>query len=88
VIGDGGADRHTLAHELTHVIQQRQGPVAGADNGAGLKVSDPSDRFEREAEAKRRWRCPGPHRCGRPTTTTDTITGRGTPPALERRCSA
>lgn len=51
VIGDGGADKHTLAHELTHVIQQRQGPVAGADNGSGLKVSDPSDRFEREAEA-------------------------------------
>ncbi|MGW4162895.1 eCIS core domain-containing protein [Streptomyces sp. NPDC004788] len=54
VIGDGGADRHTLAHELTHVVQQRQGPVAGADNGAGLKVSDPSDRFEREAEATAR----------------------------------
>ncbi|MFE3182994.1 DUF4157 domain-containing protein [Streptomyces violascens] len=51
VIGDGGADKHTLAHELTHVIQQRQGPVAGSDNGSGLKVSDPSDRFEREAEA-------------------------------------
>ncbi|MFI1828152.1 DUF4157 domain-containing protein [Streptomyces sp. NPDC020412] len=51
VIGDGGGDRHTLAHELTHVIQQRQGPVAGADNGSGLKVSDPADRFEREAEA-------------------------------------
>ncbi|WUM74406.1 DUF4157 domain-containing protein [Streptomyces sp. NBC_00328] len=51
VIGDGGGDRHTLAHELTHVIQQRQGPVAGTDNGGGLKVSDPSDRFEREAEA-------------------------------------
>ncbi|MEV3871851.1 DUF4157 domain-containing protein [Streptomyces sp. NPDC049906] len=51
VIGNGGADRHTLAHELTHVIQQRQGPVAGTDNGAGLKVSDPSDRYEREAEA-------------------------------------
>ncbi|MEU6167219.1 eCIS core domain-containing protein [Streptomyces tanashiensis] len=51
VIGDGGGDKHTLAHELTHVIQQRQGPVAGTDNGAGLKVSDPSDRFEREAEA-------------------------------------
>ncbi|MEU6989111.1 DUF4157 domain-containing protein [Streptomyces sp. NPDC046465] len=51
VIGDGGADRHTLAHELTHVIQQRQGPVAGTDNGSGLRVSDPSDRFEREAEA-------------------------------------
>ncbi|XQE88069.1 DUF4157 domain-containing protein [Streptomyces microflavus] len=51
VIGDGGNDRHTLAHELTHVIQQRQGPVAGTDNGRGLRVSDPSDRFEREAEA-------------------------------------
>ncbi|WP_228561063.1 eCIS core domain-containing protein [Catenulispora pinisilvae] len=51
VIGDGGGDKHTLAHELTHVIQQRQGPVAGADNGSGLKVSDPSDRFERAAEA-------------------------------------
>lgn len=51
VVGDGGTDRHTLAHELTHVIQQRQGPVAGTDNGGGLKVSDPSDRFEREAEA-------------------------------------
>ncbi|MFB7956899.1 DUF4157 domain-containing protein [Streptomyces sp. NPDC056045] len=51
VIGDGGADKHTLAHELTHVIQQRQGPVSGADNGSGLRVSDPSDHFEREAEA-------------------------------------
>ncbi|MDH6131352.1 hypothetical protein P3T37_000721 [Kitasatospora sp. MAA4] len=51
VIGPGGADKHTLAHELTHVIQQRHGPVAGADNGSGLAVSDPSDRFEREAEA-------------------------------------
>ncbi|MGW6984922.1 eCIS core domain-containing protein [Streptomyces sp. NPDC054932] len=51
VIGKGGADRHTLAHELTHVIQQRQGPVAGTDNGSGLRISDPSDRFEREAEA-------------------------------------
>ncbi|MER8043593.1 DUF4157 domain-containing protein [Streptomyces sp. NPDC094032] len=51
VLGDGGADKHTLAHELTHVIQQRQGPVAGTDNGNGLRVSDPSDRYEREAEA-------------------------------------
>ncbi|MCX5382397.1 DUF4157 domain-containing protein [Streptomyces sp. NBC_00083] len=51
VVGESGGDKHTLAHELTHVIQQRQGPVAGTDNGSGLKVSDPSDRFEREAEA-------------------------------------
>ncbi|MFE3181125.1 DUF4157 domain-containing protein [Streptomyces violascens] len=54
VIGHGGNDKHTLAHELTHVIQQRQGPVAGTDTGAGLKVSDPADRFEREAEATAR----------------------------------
>ena len=51
VIGNGGSDKHTLAHELTHVIQQRQGPVAGTDDGTGLQVSDPSDRFERAAEA-------------------------------------
>ncbi|NUT49232.1 MAG: DUF4157 domain-containing protein, partial [Saccharothrix sp.] len=40
-----------LAHELLHVVQQRQGPVEGTDNGRGAKVSDPSDRFERAASA-------------------------------------
>ncbi|TMR04174.1 DUF4157 domain-containing protein [Actinomadura soli] len=54
VVGEGGADEHTLAHELTHVIQQRSGPVEGTDNGQGLSVSDPGDRFEREAEATAR----------------------------------
>ncbi|RLV66710.1 DUF4157 domain containing protein [Streptomyces sp. CBMAI 2042] len=51
VLGQGGTDKHTLAHELTHVIQQRQGPVTGTDTGSGLRVSDPSDRYERAAEA-------------------------------------
>ncbi|MER5455296.1 DUF4157 domain-containing protein [Micromonospora sp. NPDC002389] len=51
VLGRGGSDRHTLAHELTHVIQQRSGPVAGTDNGHGQRVSDPGDAFERAAEA-------------------------------------
>ncbi|MCH6166067.1 DUF4157 domain-containing protein [Pseudonocardia alaniniphila] len=51
VVFGGPVDRHTLAHELAHVVQQRRGPVAGTDNGAGLRVSDPGDRFEREAEA-------------------------------------
>ncbi|MET8167505.1 DUF4157 domain-containing protein [Streptomyces sp. NPDC005329] len=60
VIGAGGADRHTLAHELTHVIQQRQGPVAGTDNGSGLSISDPSDRFERAAEENARRVLSGP----------------------------
>lgn len=43
------AGQHMLAHELTHVVQQRSGPVDGTDTGNGVKVSDPSDRFEREA---------------------------------------
>ncbi|WP_033352571.1 DUF4157 domain-containing protein [Kitasatospora aureofaciens] len=51
VLGRGGSDDHTLAHELTHVIQQRRGPVAGTEVGSGLRVSSPSDRFERAAEA-------------------------------------
>ncbi|WP_243877956.1 DUF4157 domain-containing protein [Streptomyces sp. SUK 48] len=56
VFREGGYDpssaagRTVLAHELTHVVQQRRGPVAGTDTGGGLAVSDPSDRFEREAE--------------------------------------
>ncbi|BFO18174.1 hypothetical protein SHKM778_45620 [Streptomyces sp. KM77-8] len=41
-------------------IQQRQGPVAGTDNGDGLSVSDPGDRFEREAEANARRAMNGP----------------------------
>lgn len=38
-----------LAHELTHVVQQRNGPVEGTPAAGGVAVSDPSDRFEREA---------------------------------------
>lgn len=43
--------RTTLAHELTHVMQQRSGPVDGTTAPGGIKISDPSDRFEREASA-------------------------------------
>ncbi len=46
---EGG--RVTLAHELTHVIQQRTGPVDGTAAPGGIRLSDPSDRFEREAAA-------------------------------------
>jgi hypothetical protein len=45
------AGRRMLAHELTHVIQQRSGPVSGTPTSQGVAVSDPGDRFEREAEA-------------------------------------
>lgn len=44
------AGEKTLAHELTHVLQQRAGDVDGTPAGGGIKVSDPGDRFEREAE--------------------------------------
>lgn len=53
VLGQGGENKHILAHELTHVLQQRQGPVAGTDY-SGIKVSDPSDADERAAEATAR----------------------------------
>jgi hypothetical protein len=43
--------QHLLAHELTHTIQQAQGPVDGVSRGDGVKVSDPGDRFEQEAES-------------------------------------
>ncbi len=45
------AGKTMLAHELTHVVQQRSGPVSGTPTGDGISVSDPGDRFEREAEA-------------------------------------
>jgi hypothetical protein len=48
---DSTDGRKTLAHELTHVVQQREGPVDGTPADGGIKVSDPGDRFEREAES-------------------------------------
>lgn len=48
---ESSAGKTMLAHELTHVVQQRNGPVDGTPVGGGVSVSDPSDRFEREASA-------------------------------------
>ena len=42
--------KHMLAHELTHVVQQRSGPVAGTPAPGGINISDPSDSFEQQAE--------------------------------------
>lgn len=47
---DTPAGQHMLAHELTHVVQQKAGPVDGTPAPGGIKISDPSDRFEREAQ--------------------------------------
>jgi hypothetical protein len=44
------AGQRTLAHELTHVVQQRSGPVAGTPAPGGIKISSPSDSFEQAAE--------------------------------------
>jgi hypothetical protein len=48
--GSADGDR-TIAHELTHVVQQRNGAVDGESRGGGIKVSTPDDRFEQQAEA-------------------------------------
>jgi hypothetical protein len=56
VLGQGAAAssgetaQRTLAHELTHVVQQRRGPVAGSPAAGGINVSDPGDSFERAAD--------------------------------------
>jgi hypothetical protein len=44
------AGKRTLAHELTHVVQQRSGPVDGTPAAGGVSISHPSDRFEQAAE--------------------------------------
>ncbi|HWE57036.1 MAG TPA: DUF4157 domain-containing protein, partial [Acidimicrobiales bacterium] len=37
-------------HEVHHIVnQQAKGPVEGTDTGDGLKISDPGDRHEQEA---------------------------------------
>jgi hypothetical protein len=43
--------QRTIAHELSHVVQQRSGPVDGTDAPGGIKLSSPDDRFERAADA-------------------------------------
>ena len=42
--------QRTIAHELAHVEQQRAGPVDGTQAPGGIRVSDPSDRFEQAAD--------------------------------------
>lgn len=54
------AGRLELAHELTHVIQQRTGPVDGSLTADGLRISNPSDSFERQAAANAQRAMNGP----------------------------
>jgi hypothetical protein len=43
--------QRTIAHELSHVVQQRSGPVDGTEAPGGIRLSDPGDRFERAADS-------------------------------------
>lgn len=46
VFSSGSPDRQTVAHELTHVLQSRQGMASG-----GKAMSDPGDASEHEARS-------------------------------------
>jgi hypothetical protein len=70
--------RLTLAHELTHVVQQRSGPVEGAPAAGGIRVSDPGDRFEREAAAA----------AERAMSAPEPAPGPGPGPAVQREAAA
>ncbi|TMF56858.1 MAG: DUF4157 domain-containing protein [Chloroflexi bacterium] len=48
---ESDSGKKMLAHELTHVVQQRSGPVAGTPAPGGIKISHPSDTFEQAAES-------------------------------------
>lgn len=85
VIGAGASDKHTMAHELAHVIQQRQGPVDGTDNGSGLRVSDPSDAYERRAETDAARAMAGPVPAGPAHPGHPGSAGGPEPPAVQRR---
>ncbi|MEU5431538.1 DUF4157 domain-containing protein, partial [Streptomyces olivoreticuli] len=43
--------RHLLGHELTHVLQQRQGPAPGTPTPDGLTISNPHDPLEQAAQS-------------------------------------
>jgi len=48
---ESDSGKRMLAHELTHVVQQRSGPVAGTPAPGGIKISHPSDSFEQSADS-------------------------------------
>ena len=76
--------RTTLAHELTHVVQQRSGPVEGAPAAGGIRVSDPGDRYEREAAATAERAIAAPA----PETAAAAPVAAGGPSAVQRAAAA
>jgi Domain of unknown function (DUF4157) len=48
---ESDAGQRLIAHELAHVVQQSAGPVSGAPMASSMRVSEPGDPYEREADA-------------------------------------
>src|SRR5438874_9245216 len=48
---ESDSGKRMLAHELTHVVQQRTGPVDGTPAPGAIQLSRPPDRFEQAAES-------------------------------------
>ncbi|HXU84313.1 MAG TPA: DUF4157 domain-containing protein [Verrucomicrobiae bacterium] len=57
--------KHTLAHELSHVVQQANGPVDGTPAPGGIRVSSPTDEFEQAADRSADAALAGPSPAGR-----------------------
>ena len=84
--GADGAGQRLMAHELTHVIQQREGAVSGVPGPGGLKVSNPGDAFEAAAERRAAAVVSGRARATSIplARAAGTARARGGPPAIQR----
>ncbi len=69
-----------LAHEVVHTEQQRQGTISAQASGAGVALSQPSDRFEQEADrAAHSFVAGGSHSGG--------VTPTGSSASVQRKCA-
>jgi hypothetical protein len=80
----GGAGQRLMAHELTHVIQQRGGAVSGVPGPGSLRVSDPGDVFEAAAERNAAAVVSAPARATSTPLARAAGSARGSPPAIQR----
>ncbi|GAA2261372.1 hypothetical protein GCM10010415_25060 [Streptomyces atrovirens] len=60
IVDGGDMPKEDRAHEPTHHLDQRTGPVPGTDDGSGPRVSDPSGSGERRAVENARRTGPAP----------------------------
>lgn len=74
---DSSTGQRTIAHELTHVVQQRSGPVDGTPTGSGIRLSNPTDRFEQAAERSAERIMDAPTAVDAPSTLTQAVQREG-----------